>query len=185
MHRIVVLILMIGVFIQNTFAQDYTQWGLPEAAKARLGKGGTNALAFSPDGSQLAVGSNIGVWLYDAKTGKEVSMFPGVCASLAFSPDGRFLANGGGYGGTGRFQAKEIQLWEIATGKRVTLAKSIPFAAALQFSQDGKTLISVGNWGDTIGNLNIETGEVNHKPFQRTSKGSELIEGPMHLHMIY
>ena len=135
-----------------------------------MGKGGTNALAFSPDGSQLAVGSSIGVWLYDAKTGKEVSMFPGVCASLAFSPDGRFLANGGGYGGTGRFQAREIQLWEIATGKQVTLAKSIPLAAALLFSQDSKTLISLGNWGDTIGNLNIETGEVNQNPFRERPK---------------
>ena len=57
--------------------KDYTQWALPKAAKARLGKGGINALQFSPDGTKLAVGSNIGVWVYDVKTGKEVSLFPG------------------------------------------------------------------------------------------------------------
>ena len=28
---------------------DYTQWKLPKAAKARLGKGGINVLQFSPD----------------------------------------------------------------------------------------------------------------------------------------
>ena len=30
-------------------------------------------MQFSPDGSKLAVGSDIGVWLYDVKTGKEVT----------------------------------------------------------------------------------------------------------------
>ena len=39
MHRIVVIIFVIGVFVQNTFAQDYTRWGLPDGAKARVGKG--------------------------------------------------------------------------------------------------------------------------------------------------
>ena len=126
-------------------AEDYTKWELPQAAKARLGKGGINAMQFSPDGTLLAVGSMIGVWLYDAKTGKEVSMFPGVCESLAFSPDGRFLANGGGYGGSGRYHGKEVRLWEVSTDKRVALAKSIPYSEALLFSKDSKMLISLGN----------------------------------------
>ena len=47
---------------------DYTQWELPEKAKARLGKGWINAIQFSPDGTQLAVGGGIGVWLYDVRT---------------------------------------------------------------------------------------------------------------------
>ena len=79
----------------DEISKDYSQWALPKEAKARLGKGGINALQFSPDGTKLAVGSNIGIWLYDAQTGKEISMFPGVCQFLAFSPDGRFIASGG------------------------------------------------------------------------------------------
>ncbi len=156
----------------DEIAEDYTKWELPKAAQARLGKGGINVLQFSPDGNQLAVGSNIGVWLYDAKTGKEVSMFPGACESLAFSPDGRLLANGGGYGGTGRYHGKEIQLWEVSTGKRMTLAKNPPPVSAVRFSEDGKTLIFLGDWEnrDTIGNLNIETGEVNLKKFREQPK---------------
>ena len=48
----------------------FAKWELPKEAKARFGKGGINAIQFSPDGTQLAVGSNIGIWLYDAKNWK-------------------------------------------------------------------------------------------------------------------
>ena len=54
----------------NTLAIDYTQWNLPEGAKARLGKGAINDIQFSPDGTRLAVGSSIGIWIYDVQTGK-------------------------------------------------------------------------------------------------------------------
>ena len=60
-------------------AKDYSQWHLPKAAKARFGKGGVNVIQFSPDGTQLAVGSNIGIWLYDVETGEEQSLFKGAC----------------------------------------------------------------------------------------------------------
>ena len=141
-------------------AEDYTKWELPQAAIARLGKGGTNALAFSPDGNLLAVGSNIGVWLYDAKTGKEVTMFPGICRSLAFSPDGRFLANGTV---AGMDSTPETQVWDTTTGQKVTSTDALPAASVLRFSEDGKTLVTVDGRGDTIGILNIETGKVNQK----------------------
>ena len=160
----------------DEIAEDWTKWELPKAAKARLGKGGIRAMQFSPDGTLLAIGSTIGVWLYDAKTGKELSLFPGACQSLAFSPDGQFLANGGsgGVGGSGKYHGEEVQLWEVSTGKRMTLAKSPPSASAVRFSEDSKTLIILGDWEnrDTIGNLNIETGEVNLKKFRELPKDS-------------
>ena len=146
----------------DEIAEDWTKWELPKAAKARLGKGGINAMQFSPDGTQLAVGSNIGVWLYDAKTGEEISMFPGACQSLAFSPDGRFLASGGDKLGIGgRFRGKRLQLWEVATGRKVALTGLLYPASELRFSKDGKTLISLGNSGDEIGRLDIETKKRN------------------------
>ena len=58
--------------------KDYTQWALPEKAKARLGKGGVNDIKFIPDGTLLAVESDIGVWLYDANTGEEIALFTDV-----------------------------------------------------------------------------------------------------------
>ena len=133
--------------------KNYSQWKLPRAAKARLGKGGINEIQFSPDGTLLAVGSNIGVWLYDMETGEEKSLFAGMCRALTFSPDGRFLANSGGISAE-----TEIQLWEIATGRKVPLIDLYASASALRFSSDGKTLISLSSSGNAISRLNVETG---------------------------
>ncbi len=146
----------------DEIAEDWTKWELPKAAKARLGKGGINVMQFSPDGTLLAVGGSIGVWLYDVKTGKEVSMFPGRCQSLSFSPDGRFLANGGG-----RDSGKELQLWEVDTGRKVLLTDALSSASVVRFSEDGKVLTSVDHWGDTIRKLDIETGERTVKNFEK------------------
>ena len=143
----------------DEISKDYSQWALPKEAKARLGKGGINALQFSPDGTKLAVGSNIGIWIYNAQTGKEISMFPGVCRFLAFSPDGRFIASGGGTG---------LQLWEIATGQKMSHIEKLPAAAALHFSKDGKTVVSLSSWKETIVSLDVETGEGNVKKIEET-----------------
>ena len=135
--------------------KDYSKWELPKAAKMRLGKGGINDMQFSPDGTQLAVGNDIGIWLYDTKTGKEISLFPGICESLAFSPDGRFLANGG----FGKLWGPELQLWEITTSRKISSTSESRPATALRFSKDSQTLVSVDSWGATISRLDIETGE--------------------------
>ena len=118
---------------------DYTKWQLPKAAKARFGKGGINTIQFSPDGTQLAAGSDIGVWLYDVKTRKEISLFPGVCHSLAFSPDGRYLASGGG-----KFWESESQLWETAT---VAKCPSLMRSILLQHFNSQKTAKRLLTWG--------------------------------------
>ena len=141
--------------------KDFSQWALPKKSKARLGKGGINVLQFSPDGTQLAVGSNIGVWLYDVETGKEISLFAGMCQSLAFSPDRRFLANGGG-----KYSTTETQVWDITTGRQVSFADVPASAAALRFSPDGKRLMRLSNWGDTIHWSDIETGQGNVKTLE-------------------
>ena len=123
---------------------NYSQWHLPKEAKARFGKGGVNVIQFSPDGTQLAVGTSIGMWLYDVETGEEKSLFMGGCRALAFSPDGRFLANGGGSS-----DVSKVELWEVATGREVLLADAYDTASVLRFSSDGKTLVSVSGSGVT------------------------------------
>lgn len=74
---ILTLIFVSILYLPNSFAQDYTQWELPEMAKARLGKGSVNGgIKFSPDSNHLAVKTAIGIWLYDANTGEEITLFP-------------------------------------------------------------------------------------------------------------
>ena len=152
--------------------KDYSQWQLPKEAKARLGKGGINAIQFSPDGTHLAVGSNIGIWLYDVETGEEKSLFKGTCRFLAFSPDGRFLANSG----AGESDALKVQLWEIATGREVLFPDVYDAALALRFSSDRKTLVSVGSGGQFIISLNIETKEMTSNFFKR-GEPSDVFDG--------
>ena len=146
--------------------ENYTKWQLPKAAKARFGKGGINAIQFSPDGTQIAVGSSIGLWIYDLKTGKAVDMLPGRYQSIAFSPDGRFIASGGG---KFAFRGGGLQLWETATGQKMQLIDEHRSASALHFSEDGKTLVTLENWGDTIGRLDVETGKTDVKNIEDRS----------------
>ncbi len=133
--------------------KNHAHWKLPKAAKARFGKGGITTIQFSPDGTLLAVGSTIGVWLYDVETGEEKSLFgSGVCKALNFSPDGRFL--------TASSEETRIQLWEIATEREVPLIDLYGDASVLRFSSDGKTLIGLYGAGRAaITRLNIENGK--------------------------
>ena len=102
------LLLMSTLYFPNAFAQDYTKLSLPEGAKARLGKGSISEIAYSPDGTLLAVAGSIGIWIYDAETGEELDPLTGHTfwlLSVWFSPDGQTLETGS-YDGT-------VLLWGI------------------------------------------------------------------------
>ena len=126
--------------------ENYPQWNLPEKAKLRLGKGGMGDMQFSPDGTQIAVRSAIGVWLYNVETGMEISLFPEISGEFTFSCDGSFLTN-------------EKGAWEIATGRKVSQCEPLPDVDVAWFLKDRKTFVSMGEAKDTISILNIETGK--------------------------
>ena len=95
MKTTAILLILFTLFSLNTFAQDYTQWGLPAGAKARLGKGTINEIAYSPDGTRLAVAGGIGIWVYDMETYQEIALLTGHTmgvSSVAFSSDGNTIA---------------------------------------------------------------------------------------------
>ncbi len=158
---ITILFSIHALFLHSVIAQDYTQWKLPEGAKARLSKGAINGISLSPDGSQIAVGSATGIWLYDARTGAELALFTDYMSEtglVAFSPDGKTLVNG---------MYDTLLIWDVATGK---LLKSVKRQRAriesLRILEDSKTLLcenydgSVRLWDVTTG---LEKQEFNPK----------------------
>ena len=161
--------------ILTIFAQDNTQVGLPEGAIARLGKGGINIMRFSPDGTRLAVGTDVGLWLYDVLDGEE-TYIPRVIApqsqplhdaldrkepvaftdgagqvnALVFSQDGKTLASGG-------LNNPIIQLWDVNTNtKHAITGSSLNAIEAMAFLQDSTTLISLNR--DEIAHWDVKTG---------------------------
>ena len=156
MKRLSLAVILLNVVLSLTsFAQDNTKVGLPEGAIARLGKGGINLMRFSPDGTHLVVGTDVGVWLYDVTNGKETALFTGYKGqvnALAFSPDGKTLVSSG-------FNNPIIQLWDLETGRKLstlTLNDSPP-PVVLALAFYGKTLVSF-NRGE-ITYWNIDTGK--------------------------
>lgn len=110
-------------------------------------------LAFSPDGSALAVGFDHGeivrakvgfeyvtrlrqVTLWDTVTGRAIRVFRGADMP-AFSPDGRWLAAGG---------RNELPFWDARTGARgAILARYGAKVGPVAFSPDGSLLAACVN----------------------------------------
>ena len=179
--------LLNAALLLSSFAQDNTKVGLPEGAIARLGKGGINLMRFSPDGTRLAVGTDIGVWLYDVPDGKETVLFtehPGQINALAFSTDGKILASGGAVNAV-------IQLWDLDTDSELstlTLPKGIQSISTLTFAKDNTIVISLDQSGnisywDVRSNakvLDIVTELSSHDAVAVSTDGSTFATGDTH-----
>ena len=156
---IINLLLVSFLLFQNGFAQNINRWGLPEDAIARLGKGWVTDMAFSPDGSQLAVACSIGIWLYNVHTGTEEAFLKGgmeLVNSIAYSPDGKILASGS--------NDWTIRIWDVENGKHIkTLGGHTGPVNSVAFSQDGETIVSVSDDGIRVWNVESWNDKILYK----------------------
>jgi WD40 repeat protein/uncharacterized caspase-like protein len=104
-------------------------------------QGAVTSLAFSPDGTTLAVAQAKPLKLFDVASGKQLREFVQTSPdeivmtdAVAYSPDGKTLASASG---------TKIHIWDAATGSKLrTLEGHDSSVTAVMFSHDGKTLAS-------------------------------------------
>ena len=136
---------------------DVNTWALPENAMTRLGRGYTRNVAFSPDGSRLAVGSKIGLWLYDVFTMNPLALWDterGLVSAVAFSPNGTLLANGN--------SDAEVKVWNVQSQQCIFKTKRegrFNNPHQLLFSPDGQRLAASGGRYGAVYVWHPETGK--------------------------
>ncbi len=154
---ITILFLISIPFLSTAFSQNYSQWGLPDGAKRRIGKGYiTGNMVFSPDSTRLAVASSIGIWIYDGQTGEELDLLTnnvGFVRSIAFSPDNKTLVGS---------SASEFYLWDVDSGKlKLTISAHQNDISDVAISPDGNLIATCGDWRDeTVKLWNGVTGRL-------------------------
>jgi len=123
--------------LPSGFAQDVTQWRVPESDVTPADTTAINAIAFSLDGTQIAIATANGIKLYDTYTGKELALFSAPLdnvTALALSPDNRTVASAS--------RDATLHLWNTRTGEHSTHLWHTHPIVALAFSPDGNTLAS-------------------------------------------
>jgi WD40 repeat protein len=116
---------------------DVATWALPEGAIARLGRGSVGNMAFSPDGQYFAIGSWIGLWLYELPTLTPIALWDterGMTGGASFSPDGNQIVTSTSGG--------NVKIWDTEQGVCTTEIDDHGKQAISNpiFSEDGQYL---------------------------------------------
>ena len=130
---------------------------LHDEAKGNNKKDRIEDIAYSPDGTKLAVAAGNGIWLYNAQTGQELIQCTGhidKVFNVAFRPDGKTMAS------VSLGHDRTIRIWDVHTGKNLRTFKYQAWDVA--FSPDGKTIVCGSEVSDDY-NLNLldaDTGKL-------------------------
>lgn len=91
-------------------SKDPSTWTLPDGAITRIGRGGIQDTAFSPDGKMLTIATYLGLWWYDVQEQELITLWEkgNTVSSVAFSDCGEWIATS--WGGP-------IRIWEVTTGE--------------------------------------------------------------------
>lgn len=117
------------------------------------------AVAFSPDGSLLAVAAYHEVLLHKSDGSGLVARLVGESPrieSVAFSKDGKLLAAAGG----APAEFGQVQIWDVTTGKNLkTFQPSTDSLYGVSFAPDGKS-VACGAADKTVRRINVDDGKV-------------------------
>ena len=118
---------------------DVMTWALPEGAIARFGRGSVRDMAFSPDGQYFAVGTSIGLWLYELPTLSPIALWNterGMTDDVTFSPDSHRIVM--------RTFAGNLIVWNIQSGTFIAQMEEFDNQEICPpvFSQDGQRLVA-------------------------------------------
>jgi WD40 repeat protein len=147
--RVVPVLLVVVLLSSNALAQDRFDWfgdRLPSGVAARIGSvrwrelDANRLLAFSPDGKLLASGDASRVAVWEADTGKSVTVFRVLGSvtvqALAFSPDSRYLA--------ASFKNEGLRIWDLSSGQEQRVPPEDGTGTFLAFAPDSKSLFVGG-----------------------------------------
>ncbi len=137
-HKILTIITALLLIITHvSIAQEQTHpaLGLPEGAIARFGKGGLSHVQYSPDGTQIAIGSSIGTWIYDTTTLQPIHLLTKSdmgMSNFTYHPKKNILVS--------YENDATINLWNTDTGKLERELTSSNRIKGIVFNANGDTV---------------------------------------------
>ena len=134
--------------------EDVTTWVLPEGAIARFGQGIVETLAFSADGHYLAIGTRIGLWLYEVGTMSPVALWGTERGAwkAAFSPNGKWIATSD--------WDDNVKIWDVHRGTCLAEITIGDYPSMLAFSPDSRWFATSHSETATLFIWCPETGEM-------------------------
>ena len=151
----------------GSYEGDVTTWALPDGAIARLGRGSEPAMAFSPDGQFLAIGTCIGLWIYDLVTLSPIALWEaerGVVCYVAFSPNGKWIA--------ACCSGRILKIFDVQNGSCLTQVKFETLIESPTFSHDNKYIAVNSSEYDSTPIVEVRHAETG-KPFAKFTADDE------------